>query len=167
LSCCASIANDEFGQQQHSLGILFVNIFFPFFFSPTERTRFVWCVLLVDRLPNQQKQVVRHLLCCVCVLQSGCQSHNELHFSCCASIANDEFGKSTTFSGNSFCEYFFPFFLFSHRENAFKCLLIARRTTSRSAEAGGKSCALLYVRAATGMPVTQRAALVFLRVDRK
>ena len=73
----------------------------------------------------------------------------------------------TTVSGNSFRKYFFLFFLFSQRENVFWLMRIARRTTCRSAEARGKTCALLYVRAATGMTVLQRHGTLLMHVDRK
>ena len=58
-------------------------------------------------------------------------------------------------------------FSFSHRENAFRLLRIARRSTCRSEEAGGKTCASWYGPVATGVPVLQRTVLVVLRVDRK
>ena len=44
---------------------------------------------------------------------------------------------------------------------------IARRTTCRSEEAGGKPCASWYGPVATGVSVLQRSALVVLHVDRK
>ena len=44
---------------------------------------------------------------------------------------------------------------------------IVGRTTCRSAEAGGKTRAVLRGPVATGMPVSQRSALVLLRVDCK
>ena len=65
-----------------------------------------------------------------------------------------------------FGKLFFPF-LFSQRENAFRLLRIARRSTCRSEEAGGQTCASWYGPVATGVPVLQRTVLVVLRVDRK
>ena len=44
---------------------------------------------------------------------------------------------------------------------------IVRRTTCRSPEAGGKTRSLWYGPVATGMPVSQRSALVFMLVDCK
>jgi hypothetical protein len=66
-----------------------------------------------------------------------------------------------------FEEIIFSFSFFSHRANAFQLVGIARRTICRSAEAGGKICALWYGLVATGVPILQRSALVVLRVDRK
>ena len=44
---------------------------------------------------------------------------------------------------------------------------IVRRTTCRSAEAGGKTCALWSGPAATGVPALHRIVRVVLHVDRK
>jgi hypothetical protein len=75
-------------------------------------------------------------------------------------------GQQQQSRGILFCE-FFLFFLFSHTENVFRLVRIARRPTCRSAKAGGKTCALWYGPVATGMTVLQRSALVVLHVDRK
>ena len=49
LSCCMSIANDN-SASNNSLGEFFFDqLFFPFLFSRTERTRFGWCGLLVEQ----------------------------------------------------------------------------------------------------------------------
>ena len=71
---------------------------------------------------------------------------------------------ATTVSGNSFSVNYFFLFSFSHRENAFRLLRIARRSTCRTEEAGGKTCALWYGPVATGVPVLQWSALVVLRI---
>ena len=84
------------GQQQHSREILFVTIFFYFFYYCRERTRFGWCGMLVERHADQQKHAARLVPCCMCVLQSGRQSHNELQLSCCASIANNNSAKNNS-----------------------------------------------------------------------
>ena len=74
LSCCMSIANDE----SASKNILreeffFKKLFFLFLFSLTERTRFRWCGLRVDRHADQRKQVARLVPCGMVQLSSGCQ----------------------------------------------------------------------------------------------
>ena len=76
---------------------------------------------------------------------------------------------ATTFSGNSFCRIFFlfSFFLFSHRESTLWLVRIVRRTACKTAEARGRTCALLYAPAATRMPVLPRVTLLLLRIDRK
>jgi hypothetical protein len=144
----------------------FAKIFFPFLFSRTERTRLVWWGLRVERHAHQPKQVARLVPCVTGLLQLGCQSCNDLHLSCCTSIANDKSASNNSLGEFFFGKIFFRF-LFSQRENAFRLLRIARRSTCRSEEAGGKTCALLHVPAPTGMPPLQRSALVVLHVDRK
>ena len=72
---------------------------------------------------------------------------------------------ATTGSGEFFFGKFF--FSFSLSRNSFRLVRIARRTTCRSAEAGGKTCALWYGPVATGVPVMKRFAVVVLRVDCK
>jgi hypothetical protein len=75
-------------------------------------------------------------------------------------------GQQQESRGILFQEIIFSFSLFSHRENAFRLVQIARRPTCRSEEAGGKTCASWYGLVATGVPVLQRNAIVVLRVDR-
>ena len=67
-----------------------------------------------------------------------------------------------------FQEIIFSFSLSrTERANAFRLVRIARRTTCRSPQAGGKTCAVWYDPVATGVPALQRSVLVVLRVDRK
>jgi hypothetical protein len=75
-------------------------------------------------------------------LQPGCQSCNDLRLSCCASITNDESASKQQSRGIIFQEIIFSFSIFSHRENAFRLVRIGRQPTCKSAEAGGKTCAL-------------------------
>ena len=142
-----------------------VNYFFLFSFL-RERTRFVCCGLHVDRHAEQKKQVTRLVPRGMVQLQPGYQSCNELCLSSCASIANDKSASNNSLGEFFFVNYLF-LFSFSHRENAFRLVRIVRRPTCRSAEAGGKTRSLWCGPVATGMPVSQRTALVFLRVDPK
>jgi hypothetical protein len=58
LVLCRVDRKRRFGHQQQSRGILFCEFFFEFFlFSHTERTRFGWCGLLVERHADQPKHV--------------------------------------------------------------------------------------------------------------
>ena len=88
-----------------------------FFLFLTERTRYGWCGLFVDRHADQQKQVARRVLCHMFQLQPGCQSRNALRLSCCASIANDNSAEQQHCQGGIlFCEFFFPFLFLAQRE---------------------------------------------------
>jgi hypothetical protein len=70
-------------------------------------------------------------------------------------------GQQQQSRGILFCE-FFSFSLFSQRANSFRLVEIARRPTSRSEEAGDKTCALWCCPVATRMPALQRSTLVVL-----
>jgi hypothetical protein len=97
----------RFGKQQQSQGILFQEIiFFSFSFSRTERTRFGWCGLRVNRHADQPKQVTRLVPCGMVELQPGYQSCNGLRLSCCASIANDKSASNNSFGEFSFVKSF-------------------------------------------------------------
>ena len=86
--------------------------FFPFLFCRTERTRFCWCGLRVERHADQKKQVAILVPCGMVPLQPGYQSCNELLLSCCALIAKD---KSP--SNNSLEEFFFDKLFFPSAKN--------------------------------------------------
>jgi hypothetical protein len=141
LSCCASIANDV-SPSYNSLRELFL----PFLFSRTERTRFVCCGCASTDMQISQS---RWQDLCV-VVWSSCNQSTSLATICACRVARRSqttFRPATTVSGNSFStNYFFLFSflfsLFSHRANAFRLERIARRPTCKSAEADGKTYAL-------------------------
>jgi hypothetical protein len=107
LSCCTSIANDN-SASNNSLGEFFFDqLFFPFLFSRTERTRFGWCGLLVEQRADQPKQVARLVPCGIVQLQPGCQFYSALVHSCWVSIADDNSATNIIR-----VELFFPMKLF-------------------------------------------------------
>ena len=166
LSRCTSIANDE-SASNNSLGeLFFVNCFFFFLFSHRDNAFSVgadWS--------STDMQISRSRWQDSClVVWSSCNRGASLATKCACLAARRSqttFRPATTVSGNCFFVNSFSFFLFSHRENAFRSVRIGRRPTCRSTEAGGKTHAVWSGSATTGMPVSQRSALVLLRVDRK
>jgi hypothetical protein len=115
LSCCTSIANDVSPSNNSLEEFFFGKFFFPFLFSRTERTRFCWCELRVERHADKQKKLSRLVHCCMIEFQPGFQSRNELRLSCCVSIANDDSVSNNSFGEFFFGEFFFPF-LFTRTE---------------------------------------------------
>ena len=104
------------------------------------------------------------------VVWSSCNREASLATNCaCLAARRSQYDDS---AGNNslgeffFGQFFFPFLFLAQRER-FRLVGIGRRPTCRSAEAGGKTCVLWYGTVETGMPVSQRTALVLLRVDRK
>ena len=141
LLCCASIANNK-SASNNSLGeFFFSKLFLPFLFlAQSERVSFgVDCA-------SSDVQISRsrwHDLCLVS--WSSCNWGTSLATTCACRAARRSQTTSrpaTTVSGYSFSRKYFFLFSFSHRANVFRLVRIARRTTCRSAEAGGKTCAL-------------------------
>ena len=142
-----------------------VNYFFLSLFSERERVSFDADCSSIDM------QIRRSRWQDLClVVWSSCNRGTSLATNCACRVARRSQTTSrpaTTVSGNSFSVNYFFLFSFSNRENAFRLLRIARRSTCRTEEAGGKTCASWYGPVATGVPALQRTVLVVLRVDRK
>jgi hypothetical protein len=145
----------------------FVNIFFLFLFSRRERTRFGWGGLVSDRHADQQKHVARLVRCCMDQLQPGCQSSQRPALVLLRVDHEQRFGNQQHSRGILFCEYFLSISLFSQRENALRLVRIGRRTTCRSAEARGKTCALLSGPVATEILLLQRIGSLLFRLNRE
>ena len=107
---------------------------------------------------SKHMQISRSRLQDLCIVVcTSCNRDASLVTNCACRAARRSQNDNST-SNNILGEFFFvnsfSFFLFSHRGNAFWSVQIGRRTTRRSAEARGKTCAWLHGPAATGMPVS-------------
>ena len=166
LSCCASIANDKSASNNSLREFFFGKLFFPFLFSRTERTRFVWCGLRVERHVDQKKQVARLV---PCGIWSSCNRDASLATICTCRVRRRLHTTSrpaTTVSGNSFSvNYFFLFSFLSERERVSVVADCASNDMRISRSRWQDLCLVVYGPAATGMPVLQLYALVVLRVD--